>query len=219
MRATNTNVPLHYPLRGFLFIVLCLSIGVTVADQPTLSRSNPEFATGINQHKSARSSKSMVVTANPLATDAGHNVLARGGSAIDAAIAVQAMLTLVEPQSSGIGGGAFILHYDGQHLTSVDGRETAPAAATPDLFLQQGKPLSWRDAVVGGRSVGVPGVLRALELAHRKYGKLPWHTLFDDAINAAEQGFEVPQRLARLVGMKFHPGLLTMPGGQDLLLP
>lgn len=140
----------------------------------------------------------MVAAANPLAVEAGVAVLARGGSALDAAIAVQMVLGLVEPQSSGIGGGAFLLHWSqqGKKLRSYDGRETAPATAAPDRFLDaQGKPLPFMEAVVGGRSVGVPGVLRMLERAHRRHGRLPWGELFGAAIRIAEEGFETPSRL------------------------
>src|SRR6266404_6455711 len=119
----------------------------------------------------------MVAAAHPLAAEAGYRILEHGGSAVDAAIAVQLVLGLVEPESSGIGGGAFLLHWSQgeKKLRSYDGRETAPAAARPDRFLDAaGKPLASQDAVVGGRSVGVPGVLRMLELAHRRHGRLPW---------------------------------------------
>ncbi|HEY6132883.1 MAG TPA: gamma-glutamyltransferase family protein, partial [Rubrivivax sp.] len=130
--------------------------------------------------------------AHPLATDAGYQVLRAGGSAVDAAIAVQMVLTLVEPQSSGIGGGAFLLHWDGTELQAWDGRETAPAAADERLFLlPDGKPMPFIDGVVGGRSVGVPGAVRMLEEAHRRHGRLPWSQLFQPAIVLAEQGFAV----------------------------
>lgn len=116
-----------------------------------------------------------MAAANPLATDAGYQVLKAGGSAIDAAIAVQMVLSLVEPQSSGIGGGAFLLHSAGSRVEAYDGRETAPAAATENLFLgPDGKPVPFYDGVVGGRSVGTPGAVRMLELAHKEHGKLPW---------------------------------------------
>lgn len=140
----------------------------------------------------------MVAAAHPLAADAGQAVLRRGGSAVDAAVAVQMVLGLVEPQSSGIGGGAFMLHWSAAERTlrSYDGRETAPAAAGARLFLDdEGKPLPFFDAVVGGRSVGVPGVLRMLELAHQRHGHLPWRELFQHAISAAEEGFPMSPRL------------------------
>ncbi|MDM7944956.1 MAG: gamma-glutamyltransferase [Oceanibaculum nanhaiense] len=164
-------------------------------------------APAVRAAEPARATKYMAVTANPLATEAALKALRAGGSAIDAAIAAQMVLTLVEPQSSGIGGGAFLVHFDKKagRTTSYDGRETAPAAATPDRFLDKdGKPLSYFDAVVGGRSVGVPGTLRVLELAHRQHGKLPWGSLFDDAIRLAEEGFPVPPRLARALTREKH---------------
>jgi len=139
-----------------------------------------------------------VAAANPLATDAGYQILLAGGSAIDAAIAVQMVLTLVEPQSSGIGGGAFVLHHDGKKVEAYDGRETAPSAATDKLFLDaQGKPLPFMDGVVSGLSVGVPGTLTVLEMAHKEHGKLPWATLMQPAIQLAEQGFKLSPHLHR----------------------
>jgi gamma-glutamyltranspeptidase/glutathione hydrolase len=139
----------------------------------------------------------MVAAANPLAADAGAEVLKRGGSAVDAAVAVQMVLGLVEPESSGIGGGAFMLHWSAgeRKLRSYDGRETAPAAAKPDRFLKDEKPMAFFEAAVGGRSVGVPGVLRMLELAHQRHGRLPWHELFGAAIRIADQGFEPTPKL------------------------
>ena len=139
-----------------------------------------------------------VAAANPLATDAGYQMLKAGGSAIDAAIAVQMVLTLVEPQSSGIGGGAFVLHHDGKKVEAYDGREVAPSAATDKLFLDlQGKPLPFIEGVVSGLSVGVPGTLSVLETAHKEHGKLPWATLMQPAIQLAEQGFKLSPRLHR----------------------
>ena len=139
-----------------------------------------------------------VAAANPLATDAGYQILLAGGSAIDAAIAVQMVLTLVEPQSSGIGGGAFVLHHDGKKVEAYDGREAAPSAATDKLFLDaQGKPLPFIDGVVSGLSVGVPGTLTVLEMAHKEHGKLPWATLMQPAIQLAEQGFKLSPHLHR----------------------
>ena len=141
----------------------------------------------------------MVAAANPLAVAAGLHILRQGGSAVDAAVAVQMVLNLVEPQSSGIGGGAFMLVHDAARgeLVAYDGRETAPAAARPERFLDsEGKPLAFHDAVVGGISVGVPGTLRLLELAHRRFGRLPWARLFEPAIALAEHGFAVSPRLS-----------------------
>ena len=144
----------------------------------------------------------MVVAANPLAAEAGARVLALGGSAADAMVAVQAVLGLVEPQSSGLGGGAFLVWWDAasRTLTTLDGRETAPLAATPRLFqTEDGKPLRFFDAVVGGLSVGAPGTPRLMEEAHRRWGRVAWDLLFDDAIRLAETGFTVSPRLAALV--------------------
>lgn len=160
----------------------------------------PEAATGYTEKAGAVAKKFMVAAANPLATDAGYQVLRAGGSAIDAAIAVQMVLNLVEPQSSGIGGGAFLMYYDGKEVKAFDGRETAPAAATEKLFqTPEGKAMPFYEGVVGGRSVGAPGVLRMLELAHRQYGKLPWASLFAPAIKLAEDGFAVSPRLNGLL--------------------
>ena len=141
----------------------------------------------------------MVATADRAASEAAMAMLRKGGSAVDAAVAAQAVLGLVEPQSSGIGGGAFLLHWDGvtRKLTALDGRETAPRSARGDLFLDtDGKPLDFMTAALSGRSVGVPGVLRALELAHRREGRLPWADLFQPAIDLAENGFVVSHQLA-----------------------
>ena len=159
---------------------------------PTL----PEGPSGYADKPGWAAQKFMVAAANPLATDAGYQTLKAGGSALDAAIAVQMVLTLVEPQSSGIGGGAFLLHWDGKAVAAWDGRETAPAAADDKLFLMaDGKPMAFRDAVVGGRSVGVPGAVRMLEAAHKEHGQLPWATLLQPAIMLAEQGFRMSPRL------------------------
>jgi gamma-glutamyltranspeptidase/glutathione hydrolase len=162
---------------------------------PDYAQRAPEAASGYTEKPGWSAQKFMVAAANPLATDAGYQVLKAGGSAVDAAIAVQMVLALVEPQSSGIGGGLFLVHHDGTKVQAYDGRETAPAAATPDLFMKDGKPMAFMDGVVGGRSVGVPGTLRALELAHRDHGKLPWKSLFQPAIQLAEQGFRISPRL------------------------
>ncbi len=160
----------------------------------------PESAYGIHAKPGWTFSRHAVAAANPLATEAGTQVLRAGGSAVDAAIAVQMVLTLVEPQSSGIGGGAFLLHFDGKRVQAFDGRETAPAAATPQLFLgTDGKPLPFMDAVASGRSVGVPGAVAMLALAHRQHGKLPWARLFEPAIALADRGFAISPRLHSLL--------------------
>ena len=159
----------------------------------------PEAASGWTDKQGWQGRDFMVAAANPLAVDAGYQIIKAGGSAVDAAIAVQLVLTLVEPQSSGIGGGSLLLVWDGKRVSAVDGRETAPAAATDQLFMRDGKPMAFYDGVVGGRSVGVPGTVRALALAHQRYGKLPWATLFEPAITLAEQGFIISPRLASLL--------------------
>ena len=169
-------------------------------------RAAPEAATGEPQAQALRSAapatQHMIAAANPHAAEAGREILRAGGSAVDAAIAAQLVLTLVEPQSSGIGGGGFLLHYRAKDggVAAYDGRETAPAAATPELFLDaEGRPMGFWEAVVGGRSVGVPGLLRMLELAHQDHGRLPWAFLFEPAIRLAESGFEVSPRLHGLI--------------------
>ncbi|MCK9992942.1 MAG: gamma-glutamyltranspeptidase / glutathione hydrolase [Alphaproteobacteria bacterium] len=159
----------------------------------------------------------MVAAAHPLAAEAGRQILRDGGSAVDAAIAVQAVLGLVEPQSSGIGGGAFLMHWDQAHkqISAYDGRETAPAATTPDQFLKpDGQPLGFRDAFTGGRSVGVPGVIAMLALAHEKHGKLAWADLFAPAIALAENGFPVSARLQLMAGAM--PKLPNFPQARAL---
>jgi gamma-glutamyltranspeptidase / glutathione hydrolase len=167
-----------------------------------------------------------VVAANPLAVEAGAEILRKGGSAVDAAVAVQVMLGLVEPQSSGVGGGSFMMYYDAGSnvISALDGREKAPAGATPDMFIDEhGQPLSYIQAVRTGRSTGVPGAMRMLAEAHAKFGKLPWRDLFTPAIRAAEGGFEVPQRMANFLSPNFAfpatpqiRALFQRPDGQPL---
>ncbi|MEX2166927.1 MAG: gamma-glutamyltransferase [Methyloceanibacter sp.] len=162
----------------------------------------PEGASGLALKPLVKAKKHMVVAANPLAAEAGLAMLRQGGSAVDAGIATQMVLNLVEPQSSGIGGGAFMLYWDAaaRTLTSYDGRETAPTSATPDLFLDaEDKPLPKETAIATGLSVGVPGVLAALKLMHDKYGKLPWAELFQPAIALARGGFQVSPRFAKML--------------------
>ena len=162
-----------------------------------IAPTQPEGSWGFTAKPGWSTTKFAVAAANPLAADAGLQVLRAGGSAIDAAVAVQMVLTLVEPQSSGIGGGAFMLHSTGNKVEAFDGRETAPAGVDEKLFIgADGKPMAFYDGVVGGRSVGVPGVVKMLEVAHKQYGKLPWAQLFVPAIALAESGFKVSPRLA-----------------------
>jgi gamma-glutamyltranspeptidase/glutathione hydrolase len=156
----------------------------------------PEAGSGYKA-KAAKTLKTRgVSSANPLASEAGHAILKAGGSAVDAAIAVQMVLNLVEPQSSGIGGGAFMLHHDGQKLQMFDGREAAPHLSHEELFVyNHGELMAFEEAMVGGRAVGVPGTLRMLEQAHRQHGQLPWAQLFQPAIKLSENGFRISPRL------------------------
>ena len=166
-----------------------------------------ERSSGWTDKAPVASRRFMVAAAHPLAVDAGYAMLRQGGSAVDAAIAVQLILGLVEPQSSGLGGGAFMLVHDAKRnrLVAYDGRETAPAAAKPDRFLDaEGKPLRFHDAVIGGRSVGVPGTVALLAETHKRHGKLPWKELFLPAIALAENGFPVSPRLHALVAAEQH---------------
>ena len=154
----------------------------------------------------------VIVATHKLATDAGLEMLRKGGSAVDAAVAAQAVMGLVEPQSSGIGGGTFLVLWNAKakRVETYDGRETAPASATPDMFMKDGKPMPYPEAVLGGRSVGIPGTIAVLALAHKEHGRLPWNTLFDPAIKIAENGFPVGPRLAMLI--ERDQGIPLVPG-------
>ena len=166
----------------------------------------PETGSGFRAGlASTTANRHMAAAANPLAAEAGRQILAAGGSAVDAAIAMQMVLSVVEPPSSGFGGGAFLLHWDGRPVRSYDGREAAPGAADENLFVTpQGRAMGFVDAVVGGRAVGTPGVLRMLELAHRQHGKLPWSQLFEPAIRLADNGFAMSPRLHTLLAAEKH---------------
>ncbi|HKF72664.1 MAG TPA: gamma-glutamyltransferase [Stellaceae bacterium] len=184
-------------LRLWAVALALLRLWLLPVDPATAQEPSPSDRSVADRHP-VIASRDMVAAANPLAAEAGRAMLREGGSAIDAAIATQMVLTLVEPQSSGIGGGAFLLYWSARdaRVESYDGRETAPAAARPDRFLgPDGTPLAFMDAVVGGQSVGVPGTLRMLALAHRKHGRLPWARLFEPAIRLAEDGFPISPRL------------------------
>jgi gamma-glutamyltranspeptidase/glutathione hydrolase len=185
------------PFKPFWIAALLASVSALAqpVEQPEAATTRTARTPGL-----ATPAKHFAVTAaNPLAAQAGLETLRAGGSAIDAAIAVQAVLGLVEPQSSGIAGGAFLLHWDGRQVQAYDGRETAPAAATPQMFLKpDGKPLAMRDAIMSGLSTGAPGVLAMLAAAHKAHGKLPWARLFEPAIRLAEQGFAISPRLYEL---------------------
>ncbi|MFG6466642.1 gamma-glutamyltransferase family protein [Roseateles sp. BYS87W] len=194
MQRTVLALPLALPLA----LVLAGSLPLAQAlDQPEAATRRTEKPAGL----SAPAQRFAVTAANPLAVEAGVEILKAGGSAFDAAVAVQAMLGLVEPQSSGIAGGAFLLHWDGREVQALDGRETAPAAAAPDLFLKpDGKPLPMREAILSGLSTGTPGVLAMLAQGHATHGRLPWGRLFEPAIRRAEQGFAISPRLFELLG-------------------
>ena len=196
-------------IAGTLALVACNAppASTTVSALPTA----PEVASGYRSDlHTQNATRHMAAAANPLAAAAGREMLRQGGSAIDAAIAMQAVLTLVEPQSSGIGGGAMIVLWDGKAVRTYDGRETAPAGASETLFLQaNGKPMPFPQAQIGGRSVGTPGVLRALEMAHRQHGRLPWATLFEPAIALAEKGFAISPRLHTMIAS--DPALPASP--------
>ncbi len=186
---------------GALALALALTAAFSSHSAAQDPRGAPEMATGLETKSLATAKRHMISAANPYAAQAGREILRAGGSAIDAAIAAQLVLNLVEPQSSGLGGGAFILYWDAakKELTTFDGREAAPASARPDRFLVAGKPMPFEIAVHSGLSIGVPGLVRLMETVHRRYGKLPWARLFEPAIRLAEAGFEVSPRLHNLL--------------------
>ncbi|MGO2129790.1 MAG: gamma-glutamyltransferase [Pseudoalteromonas prydzensis] len=207
--------------RSVAFSLTLLALPVLASQTPREVR-EPEAATGHQYKQQVTGKQFMIAAANPYAAQAGQTILAQGGSAVDAAIATQLVLTLVEPQSSGIGGGTFMLYYNKQHnkLTSFDGRETAPSHADETLFLDEnGNAAPWIEAVVGGRSVGVPGILHAFATAHKQYGKLAWAELFKPAIALAEQGFEVSPRLHALLAKQINPGVTKLPVIRDYFFP
>ncbi len=193
-------------LNAFATVFLAIALSAPALAQPAdtarQGRANPEPATEIARKAAVEGSEFMIVAAHPLASQAGYTILSRGGSAVDAAIAAQLVLNIVEPQSSGIGGGGFMLHYAAEDgaLSSYDGRETAPRTATPEMFLKpDGTPMGFIEAITGGRSVGVPGLLAMLKLAHDKHGKLPWAELFEPAIGLAVNGAPVGERLSGIL--------------------
>ncbi len=206
-------------LRVCVALAMLATLPATGLARDAQADASPEIATGVQQRPVVRAKRHMAVAANPLASEAGATVLARGGSAVDAAIAMQLVLALVEPQSSGLGGGAFMLAWDAKSakLKTYDGRETAPATAAPERFLRDGKPMRFGDAVNSGLAVGTPGLLRMLELAHRRHGRLPWADLFTRAIELAERGFPVSSRLHRQISQ--NADLAKQPDARAYFLP
>ncbi len=212
------------PVSTLLVTVLASLLGI----QAVIAAESryPEFGNGRIAQKLVQASDYMVSSANPYASEAGMRILAKGGNAVDAAIAVQTVLNLVEPESSGIGGGAFALYWDnGQKtLSSFDGREKAPMLADGKLFQVKGKNMDWWEALAGGRAVGVPGVVAMMHQVHQKYGNLPWVDLFEDAIRLAEAGFEISPKLAASIARGTNPALgryeaswrYFFPGGKPL---
>ena len=203
-----------------------LLLAAAFAAQAQLRPSQPEPPSGWTPKKVFTAKRHVVVSGHPLASEAGAAMLDRGGSAVDAAIATQLVLGLVEPQASGLGGGAFFLHHDAStgRVTAIDGRETAPAAAGPDLLLApDGKPMEFQKAVAGGRAVGVPGTPRLLEVVHARHGRLPWADLFAPAIALAEKGWVLSPRVHALLekdkGLSDDPAARAMffgEGGKPL---
>ncbi len=193
-------------------VLISLYFPLAAAQDPA-----PEMSSGWTDRAPVTSTRWMVAAANPIAVDAGASILKQGGNAVDAAIALQLVLGLVEPQSSGLGGGAFLLLHDARtrKLIAFDGRETAPAAATADRFMHDGAPMSFFRALSGGKSVGVPGTVRLLETVHRAHGRLPWSALFAPAIALAENGFAVSPRLHALIGQE---GKFTQPRARAYFL-
>ncbi len=181
------------------------------------TQTDPEVAGSIKAYPSVKTQEHMIVAANPLAAITGDEIMLAGGSAVDATIAALLVLNVVEPQSSGIGGGAFALVHSSSGLTSWDAREKAPAGATPGLFIENGRPLQFPDAVSSGRSIGVPGLLRLMETLHEHHGKLPWKDLFQPAIGLARDGFEVSPRLAHLLDA--YSERLMNSDAADLYIP
>ncbi|SOC39549.1 gamma-glutamyltransferase 1 [Rhizobium subbaraonis] len=186
----------------FACALAALVLATPARSQQASDATAPEASTTTSTARLVTAKSYMVAAANPIAAATGAEVLKQGGSAIDAAVVVQTMLGLVEPQSSGLGGGAFLVYYDAgrKRLTTLDGRETAPQMATPKLFLDKdGQPLEFMDAVVGGRSVGTPGTVRLLQEAHNRWGRQDWKRLFEPAAALADAGFSVSPRLAALI--------------------
>ena len=200
-----------------IFLLAALPLAAPALAQ---TRVDPEGATGFAAKPLVTAHEHMIVAANPLAAQAGDRMMTAGGAAADAAITALLVLNVVEPQSSGIGGGAFALVHGPRGLTTWDARESAPSGAEPDMFMENGEALPFRAAVASGRSIGVPGLVRLMETLHARHGKLPWAELFHPAVGLARDGFEVSPRLARLLTL-FAERLETtdaaavfLPGGK-----
>ena len=186
--------------------------GLLVYGSSAVADGHPKFPNSVH------GTVHMVSAANPLASQAGLDILEAGGTAMDAAVAVQLVLNLVEPESSGIGGGAFLLYWDASEKTLVtyDGREKAPMSATPDYFTKEdGTRLKWREAVTGGLSVGVPGTLKLLETAYKDHGIHPWQELIQPAIDLAENGFPITEKLSESIEAAAERGLKTFPEARN----
>jgi len=202
----NSALRIHrYTVHRFHILKVCITLLVLFLSACSPDTADTSQTLGLhatNTSALVRGKRHIVSAAHPLAAEAGRDILRAGGNAIDAAIATELVLSLVEPQSSGIGGGSFLLYFDAasQRLFAYDGRETAPKSTRSDMFLTpSGQPMTFYDAAVGGLAVGVPGLLRMLELAHRDHGRLSWHRLFQPAIQAAKDGFAVTPRLHRMI--------------------
>ncbi|HSF94790.1 MAG TPA: gamma-glutamyltransferase, partial [Thermohalobaculum sp.] len=204
-------------------IPLALALILSLSPALAQTRADPEGASGVAPKPLATARTHVIAAAHPLAAEAGRTILRQGGSAADAAIAALLVLNVVEPQSSGIGGGAFALVHSAAGVTSLDARETAPAGATPAMFLgADGAPLPFLEAVASGHSVGAPGLVRLMEALHARHGKLPWPDLFVPAIGLARVGFPVSPRLAESIKRyrdrlaASDAAVLFLPGGEPL---
>ncbi|HEX5007787.1 MAG TPA: gamma-glutamyltransferase, partial [Hyphomonadaceae bacterium] len=210
----------HLPMR------LALLAAVTVVALSSSCMAQPQTAAGTATAKPSAewklAGRAMISAADKRAVEAGLNVIKQGGSAVDAAIAAHTVLGLVEPQSSGLGGGGYMVVYDRKSntTTTFDGRETAPATATADYFTVNGQNLGFGPAIQSGKSVGVPGAVALYKAAHDKYGKLSWDKDFEAAIKLADEGFIVSPRLANSLGARFQNGPLGKnPGSGEYFFP
>jgi gamma-glutamyltranspeptidase/glutathione hydrolase len=200
LRKMRSLGPIAYRPLGHYGLLAALFVGFSSAYAQSSLPVQPELPSARLQKAAFKSSTFAVAAANPLATQAGYEILRAGGSAVDAAIAVQMVLGVVEPQSSGIGGGGFLLHFDGKKTQAFDGREAAPSAARPHLFLDaNGAPMPFEQAAIGGRAVGIPGLVRMLTMAQQQHGRLGWAKLFAPAIRIATEGFPISERMATLL--------------------